>query len=104
MATGDRFDRESKIAIVREVTEKDRSAEAVAEELKLSANTVRKWVRQYLADPQNAFPGSGHRQSEGPEADEILRLKRRIKELEEENAFLQRVSVYFAHPPRNTRR
>ncbi len=104
MATGDRFDRESKIAIVREVTEQGREAEAVAEEFALSGNTVRKWVRQYVADPQGAFPGSGHLQSEGPEADEILRLKRRIKELEEENAFLQRVSVYFAKPPKNTRR
>jgi transposase len=104
MAVGDRFDRESKITIVREVTEKGRAPEAVAEEFALSGNTVRKWIRQYQADPQNAFPGSGHRQSQGPEADELLRLKRRIKELEEENAFLQRVSVYFAKPPKNTRK
>jgi transposase len=104
MATGDRFDRESMITIVREVTDKGRETATVAEEFALSENTVRKWIRQYKADPQNAFPGSGHRQSMGPEADEILRLKRRIKELEEENEFLQRVSVYFAKPLKNTRR
>lgn len=102
MATGDRFDRDTKILVAKEIMEKGREATAVAEEFALSANTVRKWARQYQADPQNAFPGSGHRQSEGPEADEIIRLKRRINELEGEVAFLQRVSTYFVKQPRNT--
>ena len=102
MATGERFDRGTKVLISKEVVEKGRTAEDVAQEFSLSANTVRKWAGQYRQDPVNAFPGSGHRQSEGPEMDEIIRLKRRIKELEEENAFLQRVSTYFVARPKNT--
>lgn len=92
------------MVIAKQVVEKGRSAAEVAEEFTLSENTVRKWARQYKADPENAFPGSGHKQSQGPEMDELIRLQRRVKELEEENAFLQRVSAYFVRPPRNTRK
>ena len=102
MATGERFDREIKILVSKEITDKRRPAEEVAQEFSLSANTVRKWARQYQNDPNHAFPGSGNPQSQGAEQDEVIRLRRRIKELEEENAFLQRVSTYFVARPKNT--
>ena len=102
MATGERFDRETKVLVSKEVLEKKRPVEDVSSEFALNANTVRKWARQYQKDPVNAFPGSGNQQSLGAEQDEVVRLRRRIKELEEENAFLQRVSTYFVAQPRNT--
>ena len=102
MATGERFDRETKVLVSKEVLDKKRSVDDVAREFTLNQNTVRKWVRQYQKDPDHAFPGSGKQQSQGVEQDDVLRLRRRIKELEEENAFLQRVSTYFVTRPKNT--
>ena len=102
MATGDRFDKETKVLVSREVLDKKRPVDDVAREFTLNPNTVRKWVRQYQKDPEHAFPGSGNQQSLGAEQDEVLRLRRRIKELEEEIAFLQRVSTYFVARPKNT--
>ena len=89
------YTREEKIAIVQLVTEGGRTAPSVANEYGLHENTIYKWVRLYAANPGTAFPGSGH---EG--LDEAERLKRRIAELEAENAFLKKVSAYFAKSQR----
>ena len=102
MATGERFDREAKILVSKEIVDKKRPAEEVTQEFSLSASTVRKWARQYQNDPEHAFHGSGNQQSLCAKQNEVIRLRRRIKELEEENAFLQRVSTYFVTRPKNT--
>ena len=56
---------------------------------------VLKWKRQYKTNPDLAFNGEN---GETP-PDETERLKRRIRELENEVEFLKKVSAYFAKRP-----
>jgi len=101
MAIGDRFDRETKIAAVQEVLEGELTAFEVAQSYHIHENTVRKWVRQYQANPDDAFPGSGNIK---PSEEETATLQRRVRQLELENDFLKKTAAYFAASlPKNMR-
>lgn len=67
-------------------TEGDRTVLSVANEYGVHENTVLKWKRQYRTNPDLAFSG---RDAETP-PDETERLKRRIRELENEVEFLKK--------------
>jgi len=79
------FRREEKIATVRLTTEGGRTVLSVANEYGVHENTIIKWKRQYKMNPEPAFSG---RDGETP-PDEAERLKRRIRELENEVEFLR---------------
>jgi transposase len=89
------FSREEKIAAVRLTTEGGRTVLSVANEYGVHENTIMKWKRQYKTNPDLAFSGQN---GETP-PDETERLKRRIRELENEVEFLKKVSAYFAKHP-----
>lgn len=89
------FSREEKIAAVRMVTEGGRTVLSVANEYGIHENTVLKWKRQYKINPEQAFSGQ-HGETPG---DETERMKRRIRELENEVEFLKKVSAYFVKHP-----
>ena len=89
------FSREEKIAAVRLTTEGGRTVLSVANEYGVHENTIMKWKRQYKTNPELAFSGQN---GETP-PDEAERLKRRIRELENEIEFLKKVSAYFAKHP-----
>jgi len=88
-----RHEAEFKKEIVSLYVEGGRSAKSLANELGLHENTIYKWAEQYRADPEHAFPGSGQMK---PEAEELRRAQRRIKELEEEVTILKNAAAYFA--------
>lgn len=91
------FTREEKIAAVKLVTEGGRSAPSVANEYGIHENTLWKWKRQYAINPEGAFTGTPVGDSTELEKD---RLKRRVRELENEVDFLKKVSAYFAKGPK----
>ena len=88
-----RFDKNFKIEAVRLVLEQGRSASSVAKELDIHENTVRKWIREYKLHSDDAFPGSGNLK---PQDEELRQLKKRIADLEEENAILKKATAIFA--------
>jgi transposase len=90
---GRRYDAEFKKEIVKLYTSGSRGAQSLADEIGVHENTIYKWAEQFKTDPENAFPGSGRLK---PEADEVKRLERRVRELEEENAILKKAAAYFA--------
>ena len=104
MGRNSEFTREEKIAAVKLITEEGRSLLSVANEYGIHENTLGKWKRQYLSNPEAAFRKSNVRtEAEEPQDEtsrEMARLQRRIKELEAENEFLKKVSAYFAKSPR----
>lgn len=91
------FTREEKITAVKLVTEGGRSALSVSNEYGIHENTLRKWRRQYEINPEGAFTGAPAEDSTENEND---RLKRRVRELENEVDFLKKVSAYFAKGPK----
>ena len=91
------FSREEKIAAVKLVAEGGRTTVSVANEYGIHENTLYKWQRQYATNPAQAFTEAG---SKSGAPDEAERLRRRVRELENQVAFLKKVSAYFAKSPR----
>ncbi len=54
------------------------SVKQAALDLNVHENVLRKWVKDFSADPQHAFPGQGQVK---PEQLEIERLRREVQKL-----------------------
>jgi transposase len=93
MPTRRRFSREYKLEAVRLVTQRGVSMAQAARDLGLHINSLRKWVHDYQADPQQAFPGEGQQK---PEAAELTRLRRENAKLRMERDILKKAAAYFA--------
>ena len=88
-----RFDRAFKLEAVRLVRERGVSAAQAARDLDVHENVLRKWVREFAADPRYAFPGQGQMK---PEQLEIERLRREVIKLKAERDILKKAAAYFA--------
>ncbi len=75
------FTREFKLEAVRLVKERGVSVAQAARDLEVYGNMLRKWIRDFEADPQHSFPGHGQMK---PEQAEIARLKREVIKLKAE--------------------
>ena len=54
---------------------------------------LRKWVKDFGADPTQAFPGQGQMK---PEQLEIERLRREVVKLKAERDILKKATAFFA--------
>ena len=68
---------------------------ATARELGLHASLVRKWRDQMENMDERAFPGKGR-----PADEELARLHRRLRRVEEENAILKKAVGIFSSRPK----
>ena len=85
--------REFKIEAVRLVRDRGVSVAQAGRELDIHANILRKWVKEFSADPAQAFPGLGQMK---PEQLEIERLRREVAKLKAERDILKKAAAYFA--------
>lgn len=88
-----RFSREFKLEAVRLVRERGVSIAQAARDLEVHENQLGKWVREFAADPAQAFPGQGHMK---PEQLEIERLRREVAKLKAERDILKKAAAFFA--------
>ncbi|MDR3885571.1 transposase [Senegalimassilia sp.] len=78
-----RYDKQFKIAAARVVLGGEMRAVDLARELGIKDSTLRRWAQEYEEMGENAFPGNG-----SPKVNkdyEIVKLRKRIAELEREN-------------------
>jgi transposase len=68
------------------------SAAQAARDLDVHENMLRKWVKEFTADPQHAFPGQGQMK---PEQQEIERLRREVIRLKAERDILKKATAFF---------
>jgi transposase len=87
------YTKEFKEGAVRLVTEQKRSFSDGARSLGISPWTLSQWVKAAGTQGADAFRGNGTRSAE---EQQILELKRQIKQLEEERAILKKAAAYFA--------
>ena len=64
-----------------------------ARDLGVHENVLRKWVKDWQADPKQAFPGQGQMK---PEQAELERLRREVAKLKAERDILKKAAAYFA--------
>ena len=88
-----RFDREFKVEAVRAALRGDRAQNEVAKDLGLNQETLYRWVREFREDASQSFPGNGRLKDRDSE---LEHLRGEVHRLESENAFLKKVSAYFA--------
>ena len=88
-----RFDRAFKLEAVKLVRDRGVSASQAARDLDVHENVLRKWVKEFAADPQHAFPGQGVMK---PEQLEIERLRREVVRLKAERDILKKATAFFA--------
>ena len=88
-----RFGREFKIEAVRLIKDRGVSVAQAARDLDVHDNVLRKWVKDFAADPAQAFPGQGQMK---PEQLEIERLRREVTKLKAERDILKKAAAYFA--------
>lgn len=89
-----RYDKQFKIAAARVVLGGEMRAVDLARELGIKDSTLRRWVQEYEEMGDNAFPGNG-----SPKVNkdyEIVKLRKRIEELERENELLNNFRAFLS--------
>jgi transposase len=89
------FSREYKLEALRLAEGEGMTIAKAARDLGISENSLRRWKTE-LAITSEAFPGKGRR---SPEAEEVDRLRRQLKQVEQERDFLRKTAAYFARKP-----
>lgn len=90
-----KYTTEYKLQAVELTSEPGVSISQVAKELGINDNVLRRWRKQYLEDPANAFPGKG-----SPRDKEMSDLKRELARVKKERDFLREAAAYFAKGPK----
>ena len=87
-----RYDKQFKIAAARVVLGGEMRAVDLARKLGIKDSTLKRWAREYEEMGENAFPGNG-----SPKVNkhhEIMKLRKRIEELERENELLKNFRAF----------
>ena len=87
------FTREFKVEAVRLVRDRGVSVAQAARDLGVHENVIRKWVKDFDADPGQSFPGHGNMK---PVEAENERLRREVTKLKAERDILKKAAAYFA--------
>lgn len=82
-----KFGREFEVEAVRLIKDRGVAVAQVVRDLDVHENVLRKWVKELVADPAQAFPGAGQMK---PDQLEIDRLRREVSKLKAERDILKR--------------
>ncbi len=88
-----KFTREFKVEAVKLIRERGVTVAQAARDLGVHSTVLRRWVQEYAADLQQAFPGQGQMK---PEQEELARLRREVLKLKAERDILKKAAAYFA--------
>lgn len=96
MSTRKRYTKEFKLEAVRLLEQGERTAAELSRELGVRRNQLYKWQQVLKHQGENAaFRGPG-RNAASERRSEAAVLRRRVAQLEEENAILKKAAAYFA--------
>ena len=91
------FSREFKTEAVKLVRERGVAIRQAASDLGIHENSLRNWMKEFKADPAQAFPGRGKMK---PDDAEVARLRRELAKTQAERDILKKAIAYFAKEPR----
>ena len=89
-----RYDKQFKVAAARVVLGGEMRVVDLAKELGIKGSTLRRWAQEYEEMGDAAFPGNG-----SPKVNkdyEIVRLGKRVEELERENDLLRNFRAFLS--------
>ncbi len=88
-----RYDRQFKVSAAKVVLG-EMTVKGLSEELGIKDSTLRRWAREYEEMGDGAFPGNG-----SPKINkdyEIVKLKKKVEELERENEILKNFRAFLS--------
>lgn len=88
-----RYDRQFKLSVSKLIIDEKMPVRELSEELNITDTTLRRWSKEYEELSDRAFPGNG-----SPKLSkdyEIVKLKKRIEELEMENDILKKFQTFL---------
>ena len=88
------YDKQFKIAAAKTVLSGEMSVVDLARELDIKDSTLRRWAQEYEEMGESAFPGNG-----SPKVNkdyEIVKLRKKIEELERENELLKNFRAFLS--------
>jgi transposase len=88
-----KYDTTFKSEAIRLATDGDRNISEVARNLGLSKGMLARWLREYKADPVDAFAGKGRLKAKD---EEIRMLRLELKRTQEERDIIKKALAYFA--------
>ena len=86
------FSREFKLEAIRLVKERGVSIVQASRDLDVGENVLRRWIKEFSSEHEQAFPGQGQVR---PEQQEIDRLRREVTKLKAERDILKKAAAYF---------
>ena len=90
------FSREFKLEAVRLLEEGKKPGADIARELGIRRNQLYKWKEQTDKHGEAVFPGHGKRANKSSNSEEIVRLKKELAKVKEENEILKKAAAFFA--------
>ena len=91
------YTREFKVETVKLVTDGSANATEVARDMGIHPNTLYKWIHEFSAKPEAAFPGKANLACS--EAETIRQLKRENERLKMERDILKKAMAIFSKDP-----
>ena len=88
-----KFDPAYKLQVCQSIESGTATAPEISQETGIPVSTVYGWMRRYKQNSAKPFVGSGRVL---PENEEVVRLRREVKDLREENHILKMAAAYFA--------
>ena len=89
-----RYDRQFKVSAAKVVLSGEMTVKGLSEELGIKDSTLRRWAREYEGVGDGAFPGDGSPKINKDH--EIVRLRKKVGELERENEILKNFRAFLS--------
>lgn len=89
-----RYDRQLKVSAAKVVLSGEMTVKGLSGELGIKDSTLRRWAREYEEMGDGAFPGNGPPKIN--ENYEIVRLRKKVEELERENEMLKNLRAFLS--------
>jgi len=93
MSKQKKFDPAYKLEVCKTIDSGHATVGEMSRETGISENTLYTWMKRYRENSDKPFVGSGRIL---PENEEMVRLRREVKNLREENEILKKAAAYFA--------
>ena len=73
----------------------DQSISAIAQNLGINGNMLRRWIKEFTEPHAKSFRGQGN-----PRDEEVALLKKELLQVKKERDFLREAATYFAKTPK----
>jgi transposase len=93
MTTRKQYSKEFKLDAISLVVDQGYKSSEAARSLGINTTMLRRWIKEYKRDNDQAFRGNGKLT---PEQEEIRHLKEEIRRLKMEKEILKKATVFFA--------